>query len=119
MFEYLFAPGKLLRTVGRSARGYRIIAKLMPFYAGNWRLLLPFALAGVALTAVRRQRYLLWSAFWVLLPFSVVMSVGVDDRFFMFLYPVYALLAVVGVYPFLFGLLYYLRPSTHGDAGAA
>ena len=107
VFEYLFAPGHILRTLARAVRGYWVVARLLPWY-GNWLLLAPFALAGAVMTAARRERYLLWVAFWVLLPFTVVMPLGGDVRFFMYLYPFYALWSAVGFYPFAFGVLYYV-----------
>jgi len=108
VFEYLFGDGRVGRTALRSAQGYWIVARMLPWYAGNWKLLLPFALAGMVMTAVRRERYLLWCAFWVALPFTVVMPLEADVRLFMFLLPLYLLWAVVGVYPFAFGVLYYV-----------
>lgn len=108
VFQYLMGEGRWLRTVLRSLRGYGVVLKMLPWYAGGWRFLLPFALAGTVMTLRRRERYLFWCAFWALLPFTVVMPVGGHVRFFMFLYPLYALVAVVGVYPLLFGVLYYM-----------
>jgi hypothetical protein len=112
VFAYLFAPGHLAVTLTRMAQGYWVVARMLPWY-GNWLLLVPFALAGAVMTALRWERYLLWVAFWVLLPFTVVMPLGGDVRFFMYLYPLYALWSAVGFYPFAFGVLYYV---TRGKA---
>jgi len=111
VFQYLFGAGGIWRTLVRSLHGYWLIARMMPWYGGSWKLLFPFVVAGMVMTAVRRQRYLLWVTVWVLLPFTVVMPVGGDVRFFMFLYPFYALWAVVGLYPLVFGVLYYVVPG--------
>ncbi len=108
VFEYLFGRGHLWRTLCRIPRGYWVIARMFPWYAGSWKFLLPFTVAGMVMTAVRRQRYLFWVAFWLLLPFTVVMPAGGDVRFFLFLHPWYALWAVVGLYPLGFGVLYYV-----------
>jgi hypothetical protein len=113
VFTYLFAPAHMGQTFTRIIQGYWVVARLFPWY-GNWRFLAPFVLAGGAMTAVRRERYLLWVALWVLLPFTVVMPLGGDVRFFMFLYPFYALWSAVGFYAFAFGVLYYV---TRGKAG--
>jgi hypothetical protein len=107
VFTYLFAPAHIGRTLVRMVQGYWLVARTLPWY-GNWLFLVPFALAGAVMTAARRERYLLWVVFWVLLPFTVVMPLGGDVRFFMYLYPVYALWSAVGFYPFAFGVLYYL-----------
>jgi hypothetical protein len=45
------------------------------------------------------------------------MPLGGDVRFFMFLYPFYALWSAVGLYPFGFGVLYYLTGGKVGRWG--
>lgn len=111
VLDYLFSPGHVGRTVIRSIRGYWLAVRMLPWYAGSWRFVMSFALAGVAMTVVRRERYLLWVAFWTFLPFAVVMPIGGEVRFFLWLYPVYALWVVVGLYPFGFGVLHHLRAA--------
>ncbi len=113
VFAYLFAEGRWARSLWRFVQGYWVAVRMLPWYGGSWRFALPFALAGAVMTVVRRERYLLWVAFWTYLPFSVVMPVGASPRFFMCLYPLYALWIVVGLYPLGFGVLYYF---TRGNA---